>query len=72
MKHLTIIGLIALVLAVILFVILWPLVLIFALNTLFPLLSIPYGFLTWLAMVVLNLGMFGSIRYNLKQISNKL
>lgn len=35
-----------------------PLAIIWALNTLIPTLSIPYGFLQWLAIVVLNLTWF--------------
>lgn len=33
----------------------WPLVIIWALNTLFPLLSISYTFWSWLAVAILNL-----------------
>lgn len=33
----------------------WPLLVIFALNTLFPALAIPYTFWTWLAVVILNM-----------------
>jgi len=33
----------------------WPLLVIFALNTLFPALAISYTFWTWLAVVILNM-----------------
>lgn len=36
-----------------------PLVTIWCLNTLFPVLSIPYTFWTWLAALVLFAGLFG-------------
>lgn len=62
MKHLTIIGIIALVLFIIAVIVLWPLAILAALNTLFPLLSIPYSFLTWLSVVVLNISTFGGIK----------
>ena len=39
----------------ILAIILGPLAVIFALNTLFPVLAIPYGIWQWLAVVILNL-----------------
>ena len=45
-----------------------PLVVIFCLNTLFPILSIPYSFSTWLATLLLNVLYFGSIRYYLSLI----
>lgn len=39
-------------------IVLAPLAIIWALNTLFPLLAINYGFFQWLAVVVLNLTWF--------------
>lgn len=51
-------GLAAVVAGVVLLIILLllaPLAVIWALNTLFPLLAIPYTFWSWLAVVVLNL-----------------
>lgn len=36
-----------------------PLAVIWSLNTLFPILAIPLGFYQWLAVVVLNLTVFG-------------
>ena len=44
----------------------WPLVIIWALNTLFITLSIPYSFWTWLAVVVLNLSTFGGLASTIK------
>ena len=57
MKNLILILLIALIVSGI---ILFPLVQIWALNTLFHVLSIPYNFWSWLAMVVVNISFFGS------------
>jgi len=47
-----------LVLLVIILLIVGPLITIWALNTLFPVLAIPYTFWTWLAMAVLTSGLF--------------
>ena len=44
----------------------WPLVIIWALNTLFITLSIPYSFWTWLAVVVLNATTFGGLTSTIK------
>ena len=51
-----------LVLLMVLLVIFGPLTIIWALNTLFPLLAINYGFFQWLAVVVLNLTWAGGIK----------
>ena len=40
-----------------------PLAIIWALNTLFPLLAINYGFFQWLAVVVLNLTWFSKYHF---------
>lgn len=50
MKYLTGLVLIALI---VLLIIIGPLATIWALNTLFPALAIPYDFFTWLAVIVL-------------------
>lgn len=42
----------------VLLIVFGPLAIIWSLNTLFPILSIPYGFLQWLAVVVMNLTLF--------------
>jgi len=52
---------VVIIIALIALVVLWPLAILFALNTLFPLLSIPYSFLTWLAVVILNISTFGKL-----------
>ena len=44
----------------------WPLMIIWALNTLFITLSIPYSFWTWLAMAVLNVSTFGGLASTIK------
>lgn len=49
-------------LAVIALIISSPLATIWALNTLFPMLNIPYSFVTWLAVIVLMLAL-GGFRY---------
>lgn len=53
-----IITIISLLVFALLLIIFGPLAIIWSLNTLFPLLSIPYGFLQWLAVVVMNLTLF--------------
>jgi hypothetical protein len=49
------IKLFGLILLIVLVVVIGPLLTIWALNTLFPVLAIPYTFLTWLAVVLLGL-----------------
>lgn len=60
----TIVGLLTLVVLLIIF---GPLAIIWSLNTLFPILSIPYGFLQWLAVVVMNITVFGKSALNYKK-----
>jgi hypothetical protein len=48
----TIVSILILTILAIIFV---PLATIWSLNTLFPILSIPYSFYSWLAVVVMNL-----------------
>ena len=55
-----------LVLAVLL-IIFGPLAIIWSLNTLFPILAIPYGFLQWLAVVVMNLTLFSKTALTYKK-----
>jgi len=50
-------------------VVVGPLIVIWSLNTLFPLLAIPYNIWTWLAVIGINASIRG-IFYNLK-VSNK-
>lgn len=53
-KNLGTISIVLVVLALVAAVIFWPFAVIFALNTLFPLLAIQSNFWTWLAVVILN------------------
>ncbi len=53
---------------IILCVILGPLIIIWSLNTLFPLLAIPYNIWSWLAVIGINASIRG-IFYNLKVTS---
>jgi len=48
------------VIAVIALIVIGPLIIIWSMNTLFPVLAIPYDIWTWLAVVFL----FGAIRAN--------
>lgn len=57
-KIVAIVGLVILILAII---ILQPLAIIWAINTIAPAMSIPYSFWTWLAIVVLNVSTFGGL-----------
>ena len=50
----------------------FPLVCIWALNILFPLLSIPYSFTSYIAMLVVNWVLMGSHAYNTKKLIDKL
>ena len=51
MKHITVLGIAALVVVAIVF---GPLLVIWSLNTLFPVLAVPYALETWFATIVLN------------------
>ena len=66
------IGILALVVFAIVVIIVWPLVIIGAINTLFPILAINYGFWQWLAVVILQISTFGGLNFHLREISNKL
>jgi hypothetical protein len=54
-----IITIVALLTFAVLLIIFGPLAIIWSLNTLFPILAIPFGFYQWLAVVVMNLTVFG-------------
>jgi len=41
--------------------ILWPFLFLWSLNTLFPLLSIPYSFTSYAAVCILNISTFGAV-----------
>jgi hypothetical protein len=58
-----ILSLIAILAFAILALIFGPLVTLWAVNTLFPLLAIPYNFYSWLAVVVLNLTLRSSVSF---------
>lgn len=49
------VTIIALLIFVLLMIAVGPLIVIWSLNTLFPLLAIPYTFWTWLAVIGLNI-----------------
>jgi hypothetical protein len=49
---------IVLITLLILLLVFGPLAIVWALNTLFPVVAIPYNFYSWLAVVVLNLTWF--------------
>ena len=59
MKKYWYIGVSLLVIIFVILLFLTPLGIIWALNTLFPVLAIPYTFWTWLAVIVLNLTWMG-------------
>lgn len=61
-----IITIVTLLTFAILLIVFGPLAIIWSLNTLFPILAIPYGFLQWLAVVVMNITVFGKavLTYN--------
>jgi hypothetical protein len=54
-----IMTIVALLIFAALLIIFGPLAIIWSLNTLFPILAIPYGFLQWLAVIVMNATIFG-------------
>ncbi len=57
-KGSSIVGFLLLIALVLVLILCWPFAIIWALNTLFPLLTISYSFWSWLAVVVLNLSYF--------------
>lgn len=62
-----IITIISLLVFAVLLLVFGPLAIIWSLNTLFPLLAIPYGFLQWLAVVVMNLTLFSKSALTFKK-----
>jgi hypothetical protein len=62
-----IITILAVLVFSVLLLIFGPLAIIWSLNTLFPLLAIPYGFLQWLAVVVMNITIFGKTALTFKK-----
>lgn len=61
-----IITIFAVLTIVVLAIIFLPLATIWSLNTLFPILAIPYGFYQWAAVVVLNLTIFSKAIFTRK------
>lgn len=62
-----IITIVALLTFAVLLIIFGPLAIIWSLNTLFPILAIPFGFYQWLAVVVMNLTVFGKSALTFKR-----
>lgn len=58
-----IITIVAVLAFAVLAVIFGPLITIWAVNTLFPMLAIPYNFYSWLAVVVLNLTLRSNVSF---------
>jgi hypothetical protein len=58
-----IITIVAVLAFAVLAVIFGPLLTLWALNTLFPVLAIPYNFYSWLAVVLLNLTLRSSVSF---------
>lgn len=54
-KGMTVISALLLLVALVILIIFTPFAIIWALNTLFPVLAIDYNFMTYLAVVVLNI-----------------
>lgn len=57
-------GIIFMALLIALIVVVGPLALLWALNTLFPVLAIPYNFYTWGAVVLLNGSTYARFKLN--------
>lgn len=66
------IGILALVVFAIIVIIVWPLVIIGAINTLFPILAINYGFWQWLSVLVLQMSTFGGVIAQLRILNSKI
>jgi hypothetical protein len=61
-----IMTIVALLVFAILLIIFGPLAIIWSLNTLFPILAIPFGFYQWAAVVLLNLTVFSKAVFTKK------
>jgi len=61
-----IIAIVALLTFAVLLLIFGPLAIIWSLNTLFPILAIPFGFYQWAAVVLLNLTVFSKAVFTRK------
>lgn len=58
----------AVILFSILMIVFWPLAIIWAINTIAPAMSIPYSFMSWLAVVILQLSTFGGLSATIRSI----
>lgn len=58
-----ILTILSVVVFAIIMIVFTPLVVIWSLNTLFPVLAIPVGFYQWLAVAVLNLTLFSKVAF---------
>ncbi len=58
-----ILSIVAILVLAVLIVIFAPFATLWAVNTLFPVLAIPYNFYSWLAVVVLNLTLRSSVSF---------
>lgn len=65
-KPMEVIGFLFIILLFILLAILGPLVTIWALNTLFPVLAIPYNFWSWCAVIILHLSLKTNLGFKSK------
>jgi membrane-anchored protein YejM (alkaline phosphatase superfamily) len=66
------VGIIVLFVSILALAVVWPLVILWSLNCLFPVLAINYGFWQWAAVLVLQTSTFGSISFHLREIAKKL
>lgn len=57
-------GIIFMAFLIVFIVVLGPLAMLWALNTLFPVLAIPYNFYTWGAVVLLNGSTYARFKFN--------
>lgn len=62
-----IIAAISLLVLAVLVIVFGPFAIIWSLNTLFPILAIPYGFFQWLAVVVMNITVFSKTALTFKK-----
>ena len=62
-----IIAIIALIAIALLLIVFGPFAIIWSLNTLFPILAIPFGFYQWLAVIIMNATIFGKSVFTYKR-----
>ena len=61
-----VVGLLLLIAFLVAMFVFWPFVVIWALNTLFPVLAISMSFWTWLSVVIINITYFLPVKYRSK------